>query len=81
MSSEDREYMLRQTGRIPQDRPVPQMTPEAIDRAAQARQRTHEQKVRTLLGCIAVFTGIVAVATVANFISGVILTLSVTKPY
>ncbi|GEM_PF-4458740 len=65
MSAEDREYMQRMTG-------APTST---------APNRTHEQRVRMLLGWIVAFTGIVAAATVANFISGVVLTLSVTKPY
>lgn len=64
MSEEDREYMQRMTGQ----------------RAASQQQgRTHEQKVRLMLGLITLFTGIVAAATVADFISGVILTSSIVR--
>jgi hypothetical protein len=37
------------------------------------RERTHEQIVRSRLGLIAIFTGIVAAATVANFIAEIVI--------
>lgn len=64
MSAEDRAYMEAQTGRGSTPQPT----------------RTHEQRVRVLLGWIVAFTGIVAVATVLNVISGFVLTLSATQP-
>lgn len=59
MSDEDRAYMQQQTGQ------------SSISPKWQGR--THEDKVRTMLGWITLFTGIVAAATVANFIMGVIV--------
>lgn len=38
-----------------------------------ATAKTHEQLVQSRLGWIMLFTGIVAAATVANFIAGVII--------
>lgn len=62
MSNEDREYMQQQTG--------------ITDRQAEEtpwRGLPHEHRVRILLGWITLFTGIVAAATVANFIAGLVL--------
>jgi len=42
---------------------------------------THEAQVRTLLGWITLFTGIVAAATVANFIASVVIGLQAARPF
>lgn len=65
MSAEDRAFMETQTGRS----------------STSKRTRTHEERVRVMLGWIVLFTGIVAVATVASFISGVVLALNAAQPY
>jgi hypothetical protein len=50
--------------------------------AAPARPTpTHEAQVRTLLGWITLFTGIVAAATVANFIASVVIGLQAARPF
>lgn len=52
----------------PQDGRAQQQVPGVVRQPA-----THEQQVRTYLRAIAWFTGIVAVATVANFVAQIVL--------
>ena len=65
MSSADRAYMEAQTGRSSTAKPT----------------RTHEERVRVLLGWIVLFTGIVAVAVVTNMIIGFVAVMQATTSY
>jgi len=58
---------------LPKDNPVPTMTHEQTERAAQLRVKTHEQIVESRLTAIAWFTGVVAVSVLLSAISSVVL--------
>ncbi|NEN07815.1 hypothetical protein G3T36_18320 [Diaminobutyricibacter tongyongensis] len=63
------------------DGPPPMTAEEVAEvRARMAPVRTHEQKVELYLKTIAWFTGIVAVAVVANFIAAVVIGVAAAAP-